>query len=172
MNHDHWPGVDEAVAALREAFGLAYIEHTGGDCFSIYVPIEGMGVLSVGDMHGPLGDSNQGWGAELIGPDGEYQGQVCNVPDRSVPKLVEALRAFLRYGTRTGVIDHDLLYMRRDQHHSDTGHFVDPAHAGDPELIECREIHQGFQADKQGRGVGARILHETHPHWGPRPGGI
>ncbi|TDB91198.1 hypothetical protein E1264_02590 [Actinomadura sp. KC216] len=149
MSHEQWPGVDEAVAALRKAFGTAYVEHTGGGCFSIYVPIEGMGVLSVGDMHGPLGDSNHGWGVELIDPDGDYAGPVCNVPDRSVPKLVEVLRASLRDGTRTGLTHHDLVCMRRDQHHADTGHFVNPAHAGDPECVECQEIHPGFQADEQ-----------------------
>jgi hypothetical protein len=148
VNYDEWPGVGDAVAALREAFGNAYVEHTGGGCFSIYVPIEGLGFLSVGDIDGPLGGSNHGWSVELVYTDGEYGGPVCNVPDRSVPKLVEALRAFVRDGTRTGLTRHDLLCLRRDQHHATTGHFVNPVHMDDPECVECQEIHRGFQEDR------------------------
>ena len=147
MNDDEWPGVNDAVAALQKAFGNAYVAHTGGGCFSIYVPIVGLGVLSVGDIDGPLGESNRGWSAELIYADGEYEGHVCNVPDRSVPKLVEALRAFVGDGTRTGLTRHDLLILRRDQHHSAAGHFVNPDHMDDPECAECREIHRGFRLD-------------------------
>jgi hypothetical protein len=147
VNDDEGPGVEDAVAALHKAFGNAYMEHTGSGCFSIYVPIEGLGFLSVGDIDGPLGESNRGWGVELIGTDGEYGGQVCNVPDRSVPKLVEALRAFLHDGTRTGMTRHDLLILRRDRHHTAAGHFVNPDHMDDPECAECREIHQGFHLD-------------------------
>ncbi|HEX9356996.1 MAG TPA: hypothetical protein VF933_24670 [Streptosporangiaceae bacterium] len=147
MNHNEWPDVNDAITALRQEFLTAYVEHTGGGCFSIYVPIEGLGFLSIGDIDGPLGTSNQGWSVELTEPDGEYGGPVCNVPDRSVPKLVEALRAFVRDGTRTGLTRHDLLCMRRDRHHAEARHFVNPVHMDDPGCAECQEIYQGFQEE-------------------------
>lgn len=150
MSYGDWPGVTEAVAALQAAFGTAYVEHTGGGCFSVYVPIEGLGFLSVGDIDGPLGENNRGWGVELIETDGEYGGPVCNVPDRSVPKLVEALRAFLRDGTRTGLTRRDLLCMRRDRHHAEAGHLVNPMHMDDPQCAECQQIHRGFYEDDDG----------------------
>lgn len=125
----------------------------GGVCFCIYVPIEGLGFLSVGVMDGPLGGSNQGWSVELIYTEGEYGGPVCNVPNRSIPKLVEAVRAFVRDGTHTGLTRHDLLCLCRDQHHATTRHLTNPVHMGDPECVECQEIHRGFQKGQMGRSV-------------------
>jgi hypothetical protein len=36
---DEWPGVTDAVAALTDAFGNAYVKYTGGGCYAIFVPI-------------------------------------------------------------------------------------------------------------------------------------
>jgi hypothetical protein len=105
------------MAALPDAFGNAYVNYTGGCCYAIYVPIEGHGHLLIGDMEGPLGENNHGWGAELFDNDGDYAGPVCKIPDRSVPKLVDTVRALLRDGTRTGMTRSDLPCIRRDQHH-------------------------------------------------------
>jgi hypothetical protein len=46
VNHDEWPGVGDSVAVLRETFGNAYVEHTGGGRFCICAPIERLGFLS------------------------------------------------------------------------------------------------------------------------------
>lgn len=99
VSYKEWPGVDEAVAALTEQFGNAEVIHTGGPCYSIQVVLEGIGLLWVGDINGPLGESNTGWAAVLNNVNWEYIGPVCEVPDRSVSKLVAGIRAFLRNAT-------------------------------------------------------------------------
>jgi hypothetical protein len=144
VTYGEWPGVNDATTALREAFGHASVEdHLRSFC--ILVPIEALGILTVGDIDGPLGESNRGWGVERYRPDGEYVGPVCKVPDRSVPDLVAALRAFVRDGTRVGLTHSDLVCIRRDEHQAATGHFVHPTHIADPGCAECQRIYRDFQ---------------------------
>ncbi|WP_067819948.1 hypothetical protein [Actinomadura kijaniata] len=145
------PDVDEAVQALKAAFGTAYVQHTGGGCHSIWVPIEGRGGFHVGDIDGPLGESNSGWGVEMIGSDGDYEGPVANIESRSIPDLIEALRLFLRRGERTGMRPIDQWQMDRDAHSNGWRHFVAPTgndrmNTGKPGCPTCQELVERYLA--------------------------
>jgi hypothetical protein len=141
----NWHSVDNALYALRETFGHASVEDVGG--FVIQIPIEGRGTIHVGDMDGPLGESGNGWSAELMDPNGEPCGLICKIPDRSVRNLVDALRAFVRNGTRTGLKRRDWAHIRSDEHFKATGHYSGPDYITVTSCAECREIMAEYNAD-------------------------
>jgi hypothetical protein len=100
---DRPESVDKKVAALREAFGNAYIEDAR-DGEVIVVQVEGAGTLLVGDMSGPLGhDDFRGHSADLHdAEDGDYLGTVLRTEDSSLKALIEGLHEGLRQWLRNG----------------------------------------------------------------------
>lgn len=110
--------VSAAVEALRDTFGRAEIVHTGGNCWVIEVPVEGLGSFTVGDESGPLGETGHGFGAELRDTGGEWVKSVMRCADSDPDVLVDALRAYLRDGTRAGLTQADAPCERRGEHHA------------------------------------------------------
>lgn len=93
---EQWPNVAEAIEELREAFGNAEIADLAGGCYAIEIVIENFGLIWIGDADGPLGETNKGWGASKSGMDWEHHEEIYTSEDRSIPPLVDAIRAYLR----------------------------------------------------------------------------
>lgn len=134
-----------AVDALRDRFGTAYLENTGGGCFVIWTPIEGLGVITIGDWDGPLSADGTGFTAVLRGVGQEdAERTVIRLHERDHGLLLRRLADFLLTGRRVGLTWSDLVCERRDRHHAATAHLVTPQAAGEPGCARCGELHRQF----------------------------
>jgi hypothetical protein len=136
---------DAAVEALRARFGFADIEHTGGGCFVIWVPIEDLGAITVGDWDGSLSPGGIGFTAVLRDTSREdAQITIVRLLQRDHDLLLRHVTDYLLTGRRVGLTWADLACERRDAHHDATGHLVTSQCAGEPGCARCDTLHRLF----------------------------